>query len=288
MGRDRVVDDGADALPPQPVRHGVPAAGQVDHILVPAAVRPGADPGFVQAGVGELGVIPGGQAAALGVELLQVGQLDPQQPGLQFIQPAVGAHHLVLVAHPAAVVAEHPAPVGQVGVVGGDAAGVPEGPAALGGVKAETAHVPQAAHHPVMPVVAVALGAVLHHFQVVAAGNVHDLVHVAALAVEMHRQDGFGAGGDGSLDLAGVDVVILVRLHKDRRGPVDGDAHDAGNVGVGADDDLVPRPNVQQAESDPQSIQSRRQAHAMLCPHHGGPFLLKGFHLAAQDVPSAA
>ena len=59
------------------------------NILVPAGIRPGADLRLLQAGVCELGVIPGGQAAALGVERFKVGQLDPQQAGLQFVQPAV-------------------------------------------------------------------------------------------------------------------------------------------------------------------------------------------------------
>ena len=136
--------------------------------------------------------------------------------------------------------------------------------------------------------VAVALGAVLHNLQTMAAGDGADRVHIAALAVEMHGQNRFGSRGDGGLDGGGVDVVVFVRFHKDRRCAVDRDAHDAGDVGVGGDDDLVPHADAEQAERDPQRIQPAGQPDAEPRADHGGPLPLKGFDLFAKDVPAAA
>ena len=164
----------------------------------------------------------------------------------------------------------------------------PNAPQPLVGIEGEAPHVAEGAHRLALPVVAVALGAVLHHLEAVAAGDLHDAGHVAGLTEQVHRQDGLGAGGDGGLDLLRVDVVVSVRLHEHRGCPVHGDAHDAGDVGVGADDDLVAPADAQQTEADPQRVQPAGKAHAVFGADVFGPLGFKLLHLAAQNVPAAA
>ena len=133
-----------------------------------------------------------------------------------------------------------------------------------------------------------ALRAVLHEPEAVFLHDPADLIHVAGLAEEMHGQNGPGSGRDGSLDAAGVDVVVFVRLDKHGRSAVDGDTHHAGDVGVCADDDLVPRPDAQKAKGHPQRIQPAGQPHAAFGSEIVGERLLKGGYLLAKDVPAAS
>ena len=135
---------------------------------------------------------------------------------------------------------------------------------------------------------AVALGAVLHEPKAVFLHDPADLIHVAGLAEEMYRQNGLRLGRDGGLDAAGVDVVVFVRLHEHGRGAVDGNAHHAGDIGVRADDDLVPRTDAQQAKGHPQRIQPTGQTYAAFGSEIVGERLLKGGYLLAKDVPAAA
>ena len=60
-----------------------------------------------------------------------------------------------------------------------------------------------------------ALRRVLHHHQAVAAGNIHDGVHLAGHAGIMHRHDDLGAVCDGGFNLALVNVHgVGTNIHK--------------------------------------------------------------------------
>ena len=91
------------------------------------------------------------------------------------------------------------------------------------------------------------LGGILHHLQMMAAGNVHDGVHFAGHTGVVNHADAGGLVCDSCLDLGlvnihGVGTDIHIHhlrspLHKGVRG---------GHEGEGGQDDLIPRLNVAQ------------------------------------------
>ena len=70
----------------------------------------------------------------------------------------------------------------------------------------------------------------------------------------MHHQNGFGLVGNLFFDFSRINTMKSVRLHKNRGGIVNGDAHDAGNIGVGLNNDLVAGANTQNPKRKPQGI----------------------------------
>ena len=104
----------------------------------------------------------------------------------------------------------------------------------------------------------------------------------------MHRQNGLCAGRDGGLDFVRVDVVMPVRLHEHGRRAVDGNAHHAGDVCVGAHDHLIARADIQKPERQNQRVQPAGQSNAVLCARIGGKLLFKSLYFIAQNVPAAA
>ena len=187
----------------------------------------------------------------------------------------------------AAVVAQRPHLFGQVWVVGGDTARVAQRAQVFARIEAEPGGIAQAARPAALPGGAVGLGRVLDDLEAVGLGNGADFVHGRALAVEVHRHDGLGAGGDGGLDAVGVDVVGgQVGFHKDRRGPRVADGQRRGNKGVGGHDDLVPRPDAERLEDQHQGVQPVAAAHAVVHAAVGGKRLFKGGVLPPVDIPT--
>ena len=106
-------------------------------------------------------------ATAVVIVVIDVLQLDAQDDGLQFIQPAVVADHVVMITLAAAVVAQDAQFVGALFVVGRDQAAVTEAAQVLAGEKAERAEVAEAAGHALVDVRTERLRAVLDDDQVV-------------------------------------------------------------------------------------------------------------------------
>ena len=193
-----------------------------------------------------------------------------------------------MVADTAAVVAEGAEFLRQRLVVRQDAAAVAESAQPLGGVKAEAAHVAEGAQRFPVKMSAVGLRAVFDHPQVMLPGDFHYPAHIAAHAVEMHGHEGLRAGRDGRFDFFRIQIVIFVRLHKDRRCARLRNAHHTGDVGVGTDDDFVSRADVQKMHAHPQRVQSVGQSHAVLRAHIRGKFFFKMLNFPAQNIPAAA
>ncbi len=139
----------------------------------------------------------------------------------------------------------------QLRVGRGDDAAVAQGAHHLGRVEAEGSQFTQAAGAALAVRGAVGVRGVLEDGD---AGCCRpQRVHVHALAVEMHGQDGPRGRCDGGRDPGGIDVGGQgVHVHEDRQGAHVGDGEDRGHVGVGHGDDLVTGADAECAQGEGQ------------------------------------
>src|SRR6266545_3983139 len=200
--------------------------------------------------------------AAPGVPLVEPAQLDPQDRRLHGVDPPVPRERDVVVLLLLAVVAHHPDPLGQLGVVGGQRAPVPVGAQVLARVERERGEGAEAAGPFAVPPRAVRLAGVLYDGQVVRAGEREHRVHVGRLAVQVHDHQRLAArrdrgGGAGQVDVVGgrVDVV------PDRGGSGERDRRRAGDERVGRGQHLVARPDPHGAHAELERGQPGVDAH---------------------------
>ena len=110
----------------------------------------------------------------------------------------------------------------------------------------EAGGVAERAHVPVADLGAEGFGAVFDDEQALAARQGAERGHVAGLAVEVHGEDGLGAGRDAGLDVGRVDLPgPEVRIGEDGRGADVADRVDRGDVGQARDDDFVARTDAE-------------------------------------------
>ena len=231
--------------------------------------------------------IPGGHCAAEFVHAVQLRQLGSQKRRLQFVQTGVLALVNVVVFPVAAIVAQRPDAGGQIAVIGGDGPRVPQRAQIFAGVKAEPGGIAKAPRALAVIRGPVGLRRVLDEFEAVGVRDGAQRVHVGGLAVEMHRHDGFGAGGDGGLHKGGVDVVGGdVRLHQHRGRAAVAHRQHGGDEGVGGHDDLVPRTDAVGFENQHQRVQPVAAADAELRAAVVRKGALKGGVLLPFDVPA--
>ena len=99
-----------------------------------------------------------------------------------------------------------------------------------------------------------ALGRILDHHQVVAAGDVHDGVHLAGHTGVVHGDDDLGLVGDGGFDLGLVDVHrVGAHIHKHQLGPGQHGSGGGAGEGEAGQDDLVTGVNIAQQHGHIQS-----------------------------------
>ncbi len=132
------------------------------------------------------------------------------------------------------------------------------------------------------------LAGILDQRQAVAVGDRPQRRHVGRPAVQVDRQDAGGPGGDGRLDLLGIDVVggrIHVDEHRGGAGMVDG--VDGGDEGVGHRDDLVTGPDPHRPQDQLQGREARVDPDTVADPAVGGELLLEGHdRLTEHEVPA--
>ncbi len=110
-----------------------------------------------------------------------------------------------------------------------------------------------------------ALRRILDHQQVVAAGDVHDGIHLAGHTCVMHRHDGLGARRDRRFDFALVDVQrIGTDIDKHRHGAAQHEGVGRGDEGKRRHDDLVARLQVGQHRGDFQRSRARMRQQRLL------------------------
>ncbi len=122
---------------------------------------------------------------------------------------------------------------------------------------------------------AVRLGGVLDHPEVVLVGDLHDRVHVAAPAVDVHRHDGPGPRSDLVLDQGDVDVQVVAAVHEHGCGTRV--RHRPGRCDHGElrNQHLVARPDAQRAQRQGQCRGARRTGDGVLDSVVSGERLLE-------------
>ncbi len=125
-------------------------------------------------------------------------------------------------------------------IVGGERASFAVRAEILPGIKTEDSRVAEAAHALAVVARAVGLAGVFDHDQVVALGDFEDWIQVCGAAIEMNRDDGLGAAGDGRRDQCGIEVGGGgIDVDEDRSGAGVTDGFGGGDEGVGGGDDFV-------------------------------------------------
>lgn len=249
------MDGSGDACGFQGVLHGI-APVELHGVLRPGAGivglddRCGLDAGRIeQAGIGVRHALAGGDL------IVQHSQFRQQDGGLQGVQAAVHADADMVVTAVLSMTGDLAQHDRQGVVVGEDRAAVPVATQGLAGEKAGTGNRGQVAAFTAFVAAAQALGGVLDDRQAVLGGDGVDGIHVGALAVQGHGDDGAGPGRDGGFQPgrvqgvgAGVDVDV------DRLGAQQGDGFGRGDIGEARRDDLVPRTDAQRHLGNLQSI----------------------------------
>ncbi len=242
----------------------------------------------VERGPGEQPAVLGCACAALRGPAGQEWQACGQDGGLQFVEAAVHPHLAVVIAVGLPAIPDPLHLRRQRGIAGGDGAAVSERAEVLGRIEAvgrrhaERSDARPAARRKM------GLAAVLDNGEAVPLRDGRDGRHVGRLAVQVHREDGGGAGRDGGLDRGGIDRQpprIDVGEHRPRAG------HHAGQRrvgrGEGRRDDLVARADPQGAKDDRDGIRPRADAHAERRAAAVGERPLERLDLGPQHVPAA-
>ncbi len=252
---DGVMHGGGDTGCLQRGLHGI-APIDLHGVLRPGADvvgfddRGGLDAGVIeQAGVGVRHTLAGGDLVA------QHSQLRQQDGGLQGVQAAVHADADVMVAAVLAMAGDLAQDSSQGVVVGEDRAAVPVAAQGLAGEKAGTGNRGQVAALAAFVAAAQALRRVLDDRQTVPGGNGVDGIHVGALAVQGHGDDGAGPRGDGGFQPGRVQgISARVDVDVDGLGAQQGDSLGRGDIGEARGDDFVARPDPQGHLGDLQCV----------------------------------
>lgn len=275
---DGVMDGGGDAGVLQRGLHGATPV-DLDGVLRPGADvmgfddRSGLDAGLLkQAGVGVRRALAGGDL------VIQHGQLRQQDGSLQGVQAAVHTDADVVVAAVLAMAGDLAQHDGQGVVVGEDRAAVPIAAQGLAGEKAGTGNRGQIAALAAFVAAAQALGRVFDDRQAVLGGDGVDGVHVGALAIQGHGDDGAGPGGDGGFQLGRIQGIgARIDVDIDGLGAQQGDGLGRGDVGEARGDDFVSRPDPQRHLGDLQGVGAVGDGDAVLGAGIGGqPFFQLG------------
>lgn len=147
-----------------------------------------------------------------------------------------------------AVVSDHPRPLCDLWVTGGDHPPLAGGHV-LCGIEAEDADVPDGPGPSAVVLGAVGLAGVLNDQNVPLFSDLHDGVHVAREAVEVDHDYGLRLLGDRIFDPVGIDVVGLrVDVAEDGPRPLHQNARGGGDEGEGGRDHLISLSNAQGGE----------------------------------------
>ncbi len=113
----------------------------------------------------------------------------------------------------------------------------------LGGVEAQRGHVARVEYRFSIHLDAEGVRGIVYHLEPVLVRNLLDALHVARLAVAVHRHDGSGLRGDGRLYLVGVHAAVRgVDVHEHGLDAVPPDRVGRGDEAERRGDDLAGYP----------------------------------------------
>ena len=214
---------------------------------------------------------------------LKFGQNDG---ALQGVHAAAHAHAGVHVALALAMYANFAHGLGQGIVVGEDGAAVAVATQWLTGEEAGTPDGAEVAALAAFVGGAEALGCVFNNGQVAVFGcNGVDGIHIGGLAVQTHRHDGFGTGGDGRFNQVGIDVAgVGLHVHEHGLGAQEHDHLGRGHKGKRRGDDFITWANAQRHQAHEQSLGAAGAGDAVLGTREGREFVFQLFDLRTHDV----
>ena len=194
------------------------------------------------------------------IPFVDVLQFRAEHASVQIVEPAV-VSRAVARALGRTVIAQAADDGVDLRAIGHHCAAVAKGSKVLLNDEADGGGVAQLSDPEAVAACADGLRIVLNHQQVVPVGNLADGFHIRALAIQMDRHQGLGAGRDRRLDFVGVDTVRLrIAVNKDDRCPCDPDRFRGCEERVAGGDALVATTDAERLESEPQCV--RPVAHA--------------------------
>src|SRR5262245_23385073 len=286
--RDRVVDLARDAARRQMAPQRLPPR-DADHVLVEDVRRARGDGRerhlVLQARGAEELVVVSRAGAAGGVPALDVLELDGEDGCLDRVESAVEPDLEVLVATLSSVGPQAAHPRRQRIVPGDHQPGVSDGPEVLGRVEAQTGEV-AVADAPAVARRTDRLRGVLHDGEAMTPRDRVERPHVAALSVEVHRQERAGVLGQShrrhrEAEVRGIDVG------EDRRRTQPDDRGGRREEAEGRGHDLVSRTHVEGHERQEERVGSRGDADRMAHAEVLGDRRLEASDRLAQDVAAA-
>ena len=177
-------------------------------------------------------------------------------------------------------------PLGELGVVDGDGAALAAGQI-LGGVEAEAGRIGQVAGPYAVAHALDAVRRILDQAQAMLVGDGLQRAHVAHQAVEMHRHDGPGVGGDGGFHPRRIEVAgVGLDIDEHRCGAGLEDGCGGGDKAHRRGDDLIARADIQSQQRQVQRARAARHAEGVALAQIGRKPLLERRHLRAgrEDV----
>ncbi len=217
-----------------------------------------------------------------GVVFLQKGKAAVENRCLQGVEPAVGAHELVVIARRRPMIGQQPHPLGKRGIVGRDRPAVAEATQVLRGIEAPARQAAEAADRPALPARAVRLGGVLDQPQPAVLAQIERRVDIEWAAVEMHSDDPHGPPAEPFRDVFEIEVeAVRSNVGEDRRGA--GQRHGFGGRGESESrhDDLVAGTDAVRPEGHLERIRAVGDADAVLDLEEVGEGALELLHLGA-------
>ena len=226
-------------------------------------------------GARQAGGIPVRQLDAVVVPLVDVFQLGAKDPGVNIVQTAVEPE-AVNVTGGGPVAAEQ-AGLGVDGVViRDDGAAITEGAKILLDDEAGRDGIAQLADLEGVASSVNRLGIVFNDDQLVLVGDLLDGRHVGALTIQVHGDEAFGLGGDGRLDLRGINAFGFgVAIDQHGGCPGDPDGFRGGEKSVGVGNDFITFADAEGHEGQPDGIRAVTDTDGVLGAAERCEFLLE-------------
>ena len=230
----------------------------------------------LQRGVGKKFVVAMSDTAATLCPSVEVFEFDSENAALNAFHAVIVADFVVVIADGGAVFAQGSSAGGLGGVVHDERTAFATCAKVLAGIEAESGHEAEGACDLAVVFRAVGLGRVFDQGDIVFLTNRKQRVHIAGVAVEMNRHEGFGARGDGLFDALGVDAAgLVVDININRTGTDVGNGPACGNKGLGRGNNFIARTDVKNAQSDMERGGAAVKTDSVLCAAESGEVFLK-------------
>ncbi len=232
-------------------------------------------------------VVPLGNTSARGVILVEIGEFNTQDGGLQLIQTGVHALHMADIALGPAIFTEQAQPLIEFRVRCHDHAAVAERPQVLGGIETETGQVATRADPLAFVACPMCLRTILDNAQSVSPARLENGIQVHRLTVEMYGNDRSRPGRDGGFNLARIHREIE-RLDIDKNGDSSGllNRRHGGNRCMRNGDHFITGPDIAGGQCQVYRIGAAGNADPEVNAGIGGELRLKRLYFLAQDIPA--